>query len=183
MAGLTPKGALMALDDDAGTRSSFEEFVRSRSDDLLRVAWLVTRDVEDARDAVQETLVALYERWDRLPAGDRFQGYVYRSVVNSCFTGMRGRRRTRPVADPQLLAMAPSAQDPARAIANADEAWRLLGELPPNQRAAVVLRFYRDLSFAEIAQVLGCAEATARSHVHRAVSLLRTRVTEGAIDG
>jgi DNA-directed RNA polymerase specialized sigma24 family protein len=46
------------------------------------------------------------------------------------------------------------------------------------QRAAVVLRFYRDLTFAEVANILGCGEATARSHVHRAVATLRLRMKE-----
>lgn len=61
---------------------------------------------------------------------------------------------------------------------DAAEAWELCGTLPPNQRAAVVLRFYEDLSFAEIARVLGCREATARSHVHRALAALRLRLTQ-----
>ena len=61
-------------------------------------------------------------------------------------------------------------------MAAADEALRLCGELPPLQRAAVVLRFYEDRSFAEIGDILGCPEATARSHVHRALATLRTRL-------
>ena len=73
--------------------------------------------------------------------------------------------------------------DPASAIVNADEAWRLFTSLPAQQRAAVVLRFYQDLSFAEIGAALGCPEATARSHVHRALAVLRVRLEEGQNDG
>ncbi len=50
------------------------------------------------------------------------------------------------------------------------------------QRAAVVLRFYRDLSYAEVAEVLGCREATARSHVHRAVAAMRKQMEEADAD-
>lgn len=66
-------------------------------------------------------------------------------------------------------------------VTDAIVAWELCRELPPNQRAAVVLRFHEDLDYAEIARVLDCAEATARSHVHRALRTLRTRL-EGTDD-
>jgi len=72
----------------------------------------------------------------------------------------------------------PLVGDHAEAATDAAEAWRLCLELPPNQRAAVVLRFYEDLSFAQIALVLDCTESTARSHVHRAVAALRDRLGE-----
>lgn len=71
--------------------------------------------------------------------------------------------------------------DPATAVTDADAAWRMCRELPVNQRAAVVLRFYEDLPFARIAEILGCTESTARSHVHRAVAGLRARLAEPGI--
>lgn len=160
---------------------AFEEYVVRRSDALLRLAWLVTRNGEDARDAVQDALVKLYPRWAGLPDGDRLDPYVNRSVVNACLSARR-RRRPHPVADPGLLPAAPAVSDPAEEIAAADEAWRLCGELPPTQRAAVVLRFYQQLSFAEIGEALGCPESTARSHVHRAMATLRSRLSEGRDD-
>ena len=167
------KGATaVAIADD----ESFVEFVQTRADRFLDLAWLVTRDAEDARDAVQEALAGLYARWALLPTGDEFEAYVYRTVVNSCLGVIRRRPRSLPVAEPEFLRTAPSGGDPAQAVAAADEVWRLCGTLSPDQRAAVVLRFYRDLSFAEIAAVLGCRESTARSHVHRAVLALRARM-------
>lgn len=167
------KGATaVAIADD----ESFVEFVRSRSDRFLDLAWLVTRDPEDARDAVQDALAGLYARWALLPTGDEFEAYVYRTVVSSCLGVIRRRPRSLPVAQPEGLPMAPVGADPAQAVAATDEVWRLCGTLSPDQRAAVVLRFYQDLSFAEIAAVLECKESTARSHVHRAVLALREQV-------
>ncbi|MDQ7991929.1 MAG: SigE family RNA polymerase sigma factor [Propionicimonas sp.] len=156
----------------------FDDYVRARSDALVRLAWLVTRDWEDARDAVQDALASLYPRWDRLPPAGRREAYINRSVVNSCLAVVR-RRRSQPVADPASLPAAVPVGDHAGPIANADAAWRLCAELPPVQRAAVVLRFYRDYSFGDIAEALGCTESTARSHVHRALAALRSRVEEG----
>ena len=146
-----------------GDGTSFEAFVRVRSDRLLRLAWLVTGNWDDARDAVQDALEGVMARWGRLAASEKLDAYVHRCVVNACLATIRRRGRSRPVAEPQLLPQAKVVADPASAIANADEAWRLCTGLPPVQRAAVVLRFYQDLSFAEIGATLGCPEATARS--------------------
>ena len=157
----------------------FDGYARAHWDRLVRLAWLVTRNWDDAGDAVQDAFAALYPRWVGLPEASRLDAYVNTTVVRAGIAITRKRARTRPVADPALLPAAPVAGDPSAEVARADEAWRLCGELPPNQRAAVVLRFYRELSFAEIADVLGCREATARSHVHRAMATLRSRL-EGA---
>ena len=61
-------------------------------------------------------------------------------------------------------------------IVTGEVVWEVCGSLPPRQRAAVVLRFYEDLEYGEIAAILGCTEATARSHVHRALGALRERL-------
>jgi RNA polymerase sigma-70 factor (sigma-E family) len=164
---------------EAGADASFTAFVRTRSDRLHDVAWLVTRNADDARDAVQDALAGLYRHWSRLPSGDEFEAYVHRTVVNACLSVIRRRPRSLPVADPAVLRRAPVSPDGAEALAASDEVWRLCGQLTPVQRTAVVLRFYEDLSFADIAEAMGCREATARSHVHRAMARLRVRLTEG----
>jgi len=155
---------------------TFEAYVRLKSDKLIRLAWLVTRDWDEARDCVQDVLVAAYPRWESLATNDRLDAYVNRCVINASIGGAQRRRRAMPVADPQLLSQAPRGPDPATEVVGADAAWRLCADLPVRQRAAVVLRFYQDLSFAEIGKVLGCPEATARSHVHRALASLRAQL-------
>lgn len=155
----------------------FEGYVAARQEVLIRTACLVLRDWAEAQDAVQDALVNLWPRWNVLPV-DRLDAYVHRSVVNACLVRLRGHRRVSPVAEPTRLPGSATTADPAEGWVLADEAWRLCGELPPMQRTAVVLRFYRDLSYREIAAALRCPEATARSHVHRAVASLRKRCEE-----
>jgi RNA polymerase sigma-70 factor (sigma-E family) len=167
----------------ANSEPDFEGFIRIRSDRLLRLAFLVTGNWDDARDAVQDALEGVLPHWGRLADSDKRDAYVRRCVVNACLAIIRRRGRSRPTAEPQLLPQAKVQADPAWAIANADEAWRLCTSLPPQQRAAVVLRYYQDLSFAEIGTALGCPEATARSHVHRALAVMRTRLEEGQSNG
>lgn len=163
---------------DVAVPLPFEAFVRAHRERLLRLAVLITRNWPDAHDAVQDALAGLHRRWPAVPEeAARREAYARRCVVNSSLDILK-RRRSVPVADPEQLSLAPVAADHAQAIADADTAWRLCATLPPVQRAAVVLRFYADLGYAEIAATLGCREATARSHVQRALTALRARLPE-----
>ena len=83
------------------------------------------------------------------------------------------------VAD--VRASAP-AVDHAESVTGADALWQLCLGLPRRQRAALALRYYEDLDYPEIARVLGCAETTARSHVHRALGTLRARLEQETSD-
>jgi RNA polymerase sigma factor (sigma-70 family) len=178
---MNSEAALPAAAVRPASPASFEEYVRLRSDGLVRLACLITRDWEEARDAVQDALVSVYPRWPALEEQGR-DAYVRRAVTNACLTHLRRLRRVRPVGDPALLAQAPVVDDHGTAVAVANAAWALCADLPPVQRAAVVLRFHDDLSFAEVAHALGCPEATARSHIHRALKALRARCEAGEGD-
>jgi RNA polymerase sigma factor (sigma-70 family) len=166
----------------AADELTFDSYVRRKSAAWIRLAWLITRNWDDARDCVQDALVGVYPRWGALAASDKLDGYVNRSVVNAAITCAKRRQRSTPVAEPSRLPFSPVGADPATEVVGADAAWRLCAELPPKQRAAVVLRFYRDLDFAEIGEILGCPETTARSHVHRALAALRSQLGEGSND-
>lgn len=154
---------------------SFDDYVRRRSVGLQRFALLITHDREDARDCVQDALIGLLPRWDAVAAGGNVDAYVNRSIVNASVSRWRKVGRVTPVADP-TPEWGEGTPDPTLAWDDADEAWRLCRDLPPLQRAAVVLRFYHDLPYADIAQALDCTENTARSHVFRALATLRARL-------
>jgi len=158
----------------------FETWVSARGPALQRFAHLVT-GASDAPDLVQEALSRAYPRWAELARTDTVEAYVRRSIVNASVSGWRKTRRLVAVEDtePHVRTAGP---DPAVAVTDADHAWRLCAELPVTQRAAVVLRFYEDLSFAQIALILDCPESTARSHVHRAVAALRARLEQENTD-
>lgn len=159
------------------TAVRFEDYVATRSVGLQRFAYLVTRNAEDARDLVQDALIGLYPHWDRVSAAGNVDAYVKRSIVNAGIS--RWRRTGREQASEELPAVTP---DHAAGVTDAELAWQLCASLPPLQRAAVALRFYDDLEYADIAAILGCPEATARSHVHRALTRLRTRLIEDETD-
>ncbi len=161
--------------------NSFDEWALARWPALVRFAWLTTGNSHDAQDAAQDALVGVYPRWSELNAAGTVEAYARRSVVNSSISRWRkGRRREDPGPPPVVPTGRGDVEpDLAAALTDADHAWQLCHQLPPQQRAAVVLRFYEDLSFAEIGDVLGCPETTARSHVHRALASLRATLEQG----
>ncbi len=153
---------------------SFEAWAGARVPALLRFAYLVTGSQHAAEDAVQTALTRACERWARVRRTTDPDAYVRRMVVNAHVSGWRrAGRRELSVAEVRPVA---TGTDPADTLASADAVWRVCAALPRQQRAAVVLRFYEDLEYAEIAGLLGCSQVTVRSHVHRALASLRTEL-------
>jgi RNA polymerase sigma-70 factor (sigma-E family) len=174
--------AALAAAEAETSALDFELFVTERADALLRFAYVLTGDRTLAEDAVQDALTTACARWSRVSRADDPEAYVKRMVVNAHISWWRRfRRRESPAADPDRTL--PPSPDGHAARADAEAVWELCKTLPDRQRAAVVLRFYEELSYAEIAVLLHCAEATARSHVHRALAVLKNTLSkEGAED-
>jgi RNA polymerase sigma-70 factor (sigma-E family) len=153
---------------------SFDAWVEDRVVALLRFAYLVTGSRHAAEDAVQAALTNACERWSRVRRTTDPDAYVRRMVVNAHVSAWRrSGRRELAVAE---VRGSRHADDPAEALARDDAVWRVCHGLPRQQRAAVVLRYYEDLEYDEIAAVLGCTAGTARSHVHRALAALRAEL-------
>jgi RNA polymerase sigma-70 factor (sigma-E family) len=158
------------------TPAGFDAWAEARLGALLRFAYLVTGSQHAAEDAVQSALVSACEKWSRVGRRDDPDAYVRRMVVNAHISAWRrAGRRESPVAEVGVAAGSRS-PDPAESVARGDAVWRMCAALPPQQRAAVVLRYYEDLEYAEIAALLGVTDATARSHVHRAIAALRREI-------
>jgi RNA polymerase sigma-70 factor (sigma-E family) len=152
---------------------SFDEWVDARVAALLRFAYLVTGSQHAAEDAVQSALVRACEKWSRVRRATDPDAYVRRMVVNAHVSAWRrSGRRELTVAEVRDTEVG----DHAEPIVTGDAVWRVCATLPPQQRAAVVLRYYEDLEYAEIAVILGTAQATARSHVHRALAAMRAEL-------
>ncbi|MGC4154212.1 MAG: SigE family RNA polymerase sigma factor [Propionicimonas sp.] len=161
--------------DVGSTALTFSEFVARRSVALQRFAYLITGNVEDARDAVQDALAGAYPRWDRVARRGDPEAYVRRSIVNAHISRWRCSGRESAWDPSWLEAPAP---DLAGRLLDARLAVQLCAGLPPRQRAAVVLRFYEDRSYPEIGSICGCSAGAARVLVHRALAALRERLPE-----
>lgn len=137
---------------------------------LLRSAYLLTGDLHRAEDLVQEALVKVALRWDRLRVGNP-TAYARTIVVRDHISWWR-RRREFPTDPPDDLASVSSDPDAALVVR------RALGRLTPKQRAVVVLRHFDDLSVEETASVLGVSIGTVKSQNAVALERLRTGAPE-----
>jgi RNA polymerase sigma-70 factor (sigma-E family) len=156
--------------------ATFEEFVLARGEALLRFAVMLCADRGRAEDLVQSVLARAYPRWTRILTMERPESYVKTMLVHEHLRWWRRRSSTEvPVAEPDDP-NSPVIADAAAEYARRDAAWALLGRLPRRQRAVLVLRYYEDLSDAEIATILGCTQPTVRSQAARALAALRTAV-------
>ena len=152
----------------------FAQFVREQTTALLRSAYLLTGSSPAAEDLVQETLLRLFPKWDRVMAADVPMAYVRRSLVNG-FLNQRRRPQSREIvvdAVPERLENGVG-RDIGVDVSNRDLVWRLLATLPDRQRAALVMRYFEDLADPEIAQSLGCRLGTVRSLISRGLAALR----------
>jgi RNA polymerase sigma-70 factor (sigma-E family) len=152
--------------------ASFEDFVLTQGDALVRFAVMLCGDRGRAEDLVQTALLKAYPQWDRVALMTAPVAYVRTIVVREQLRWWR-RRSSGEVATASTGADLADPSDPAQAHADRDAAWTLLARLPRRQRAVLVLRFYEDLSDAAIATILQCRESTVRSQAARGLAALR----------
>lgn len=158
--------------------AAFERYVASRQHALLRTAVMLTGDHATGEDLLQTALSRLYLAWHRVQRNSSLDGYVRRIMVNEYTSWWRRAWRRRETSvDPAHLVRAPrSGRGVDDEVAERAAVWRVVQVLPPRQRAAVVLRYYEDLSEAETAEVLGCTVGTVKSSTHRALATLRAQL-------
>jgi RNA polymerase sigma-70 factor (sigma-E family) len=160
----------------AAERSTAElaEFLAERADHLLRTAVLLAGGREAGEDLLQTAVERLLQRWSRFD-GDP-EGYLRRTLCNLAIDGKRRAGRWRQKE--RLLRVDVRQVDPASDVDLRDALVRLLLRLPARQRAALVLRYWEQLTDAETAAVLGCAEGTVRSAVSRGLTRMRELAEE-----
>ncbi|ACU69613.1 RNA polymerase, sigma-24 subunit, ECF subfamily [Catenulispora acidiphila DSM 44928] len=147
----------------------FVEFVAARSAALFRTAVLIVGDRHAAEDLVQGALERAYRHWDRVAAMDAPEAYVRRILAN--LAADHHRRRGRGALP--LMEHDGAAPDAYPDVDEHDAVIRILSQLPPRMRAVLVLRYYDDLTEAQIAEALGISVGTVKSQAARALAKLR----------
>jgi len=163
-------------DDDA----AFREYVLARGTALLRIAVMLTGNRADAEDLVQAALANTFLAWDKINDRAALDAYVRRVMVNTHISWWRRRRLEEfPTDELPDLAVA----DHARESDTAEVVRRALDRLPDRMRAAVMLRYFEDMTEPEIAALLGVSLGTVKSTVSRAVARLRIDAELGQDSG
>jgi DNA-directed RNA polymerase specialized sigma24 family protein len=147
---------------------SFEAFYLASYEGLVRLAYVLTSSREIAEDLVQDSFVRLHRHYENVEAPDR---YIRRTVVNASRSHFRRAGRERDKRP--LLYVVPGGGDAPGASGELND---VLLTLPYRQRAAVVLRYYSDLSENEIAEILGCRPGTVGSLIHRGLERMRRAI-------
>jgi RNA polymerase sigma-70 factor (sigma-E family) len=150
----------------------FDQFVTTQVDDLLRTAYLIVWDEGEAEDLVQECLFKVARRWPRVRRMEQPRAYARRVLINLALDGARGRARRLRELEPGARASV-GAVDPLPALEARAELIQALGQLRERQRAVLVLRYFNDLTEAQVAEVLGCSPGTVKSSASRGLARLR----------
>ncbi|HEX4470571.1 MAG TPA: SigE family RNA polymerase sigma factor [Nocardioides sp.] len=157
--------------------AAFAEFAASRARALHRAAYLMVGDDLLAQDLVQEALVKTYVAWPRLRDPRNAEAYCRKAITTTAISWFRrkGWHNERPTEFlPDDLSRRSSGLESS--VADQDAVWRALLTIPPRQRAALVLRYYEDLTEAQTADAMGCAVGTVKSQVSAGLAKLRDRL-------
>ncbi len=147
---------------------SFEDVYRAQRASLIRLAYLIVQSQQVAEDLVQDGFVRLHQNFDTV---DNPAGFLHTAIVRLCLTWLKRR-------DVERDSIARAAEPATSTSPEIDEMWDALAGLDPDRRTVLVLRYYADLSHAQIAEIVGCPVATVRTRTHRALADLRTEIVQ-----
>lgn len=143
-----------------GRRPSFEDAFRAEYGDVVRAVSPIVGSVADAEAVVQDAFVKAFTRWGRISRYDRPGAWVRRVALRDAVRFAERNRRTLP--EPSV------GGDLTEAVSASVDLHAALLQLPPKQRACVVLHYLADWPVSQVAEVMGCREATVRVQLHRA---------------
>ncbi|MGI5236810.1 SigE family RNA polymerase sigma factor [Dactylosporangium sp. CA-139066] len=159
----------------------FHEFVRSRLPGLRRAAYLLCGDWERGDDIVQSTLTDVYVKWRRVRKADNVDAYV-RTILVHRFVDERRRGWAARVRLVERLPDRPVDDAALQSVADGLDLRGALAELPPRQRAVLVLRFYCDMSVEQTAEALRCAPGTVKSQTSAGLQAMRRLLAPAPLD-
>lgn len=179
-AGRDPEGLVKRL--KAGDERAYEELVTEYRERVYRVAWRVLRDDDAAEDAAQEAFIRVFRHIDRFEGRSSIYTWIYRITVNIALNKLKRDRFRRMVPLGDIVHRDRRASsNPARLAISSEVAERIdaaVQTLPEKQRAVFVLKFYEELSHAEIAEVLGCSEGTSKANYFHAIRKMRKQLED-----
>lgn len=164
----------------SGDRSAIGPLYSAHATRAIRTAFLITRNRSAAEDAVQEAFVQVLRTIGALRDPAAFRPWFYRIVVNAAKRSMRRAWRILPIAQPQAeqIDLGPSPDEVAIGQEETAQVRNALASLPESQREILVLRYYTDLTEAEIAEALGLPAGTVKSRLYRAREALGSRLAD-----
>jgi RNA polymerase sigma-70 factor (sigma-E family) len=180
---MVESGGVRSADRTWGADQALTDLYAAHWHSLVRLSWLLVRDQQLAEETVQDAFVAMHSRWAQLRNQDLALAYLRRCVVNRSYSVLRHRKVEDRYLSSETRATTalgitdePSAE--ARALDHVAGAKLLAGlrRLPRRQREVLTLRYYLDLSEAQIASALNISTGSVKAHAHRGLTALRSDV-------
>jgi RNA polymerase sigma-70 factor (ECF subfamily) len=163
----------------SGDEEAFAALTAVVGDHCMAIAFRILRDVDLAEDAVQTTFVTAWRQLRSLREPERFEAWLHRLLVRSCYREAgRVRRRARGLVD--LDSAGDTSPDALLNVHDRDQLERAFRKLPADQRAVLVFRYYLGLTVPEISGRLGIPEGTAKSRLHYATTAMRAALEADA---
>ena len=165
---------------------SFDAFVRQHAGELLRTAAVITWDDDEAQDLAQECLLRVARHWPRVRRMDSPLAYARRALVNLALDDRRRTARLRAIAPERAVdrkssePVDPAAEAAIDGLGDRAELLEAFSGLSPQQRTVLMLRYFNDLSEAQVAEILGCSTGTVKSSASRGLAKLRELLTHPA---
>ncbi len=168
---------MAAVDQRRGADLAIGELYADHARGLVRLAWLLLHDEQDAEEVVQDAFIAVHRRWGGLRDEAAATAYLRRAVVN----GARSALRRRGVRERYAASLARgrdtwSGRGPDQVVVDAETGEHVaaaLSALPQRQREVLVMRYYLDLDLAQTAAALGITVGSVKTHAHRGLTALR----------
>lgn len=162
-----------------GNEAAFEAMVRASADRLAAIAYRILRDLARSEDAVQKTLVTAWRELPGLRDPDKFDAWLHRLLVNTCYAEARNARRW--AGDVATLHLVPSGSvDETSQVIDRDQLNRGFQRLSLEQRAVLVFHYYQGLTLVEVAEHLGIPPGTVKSRLHSGIALMRSALDADA---
>jgi RNA polymerase sigma-70 factor (sigma-E family) len=171
---------LLVTNSPLGTDAEFSEYVAAQADQVRFTAYLLCGDWHEAEDLAQIAFVRLYLAWGRIDRSEPIDAYV-RKIVTRTYLNERRRLWRRLERLTSAPPERPAAPDPA--VEPRMLLMQALAQVPRRQRAALVLRYWEDLSLEEAADVLGCSVGTVKSQCARGLQRLRELLPSDVVRG
>jgi RNA polymerase sigma-70 factor (ECF subfamily) len=159
----------------------FEALVEAHSGEIFAYVWRLLRDTADAEDCLQDTFLRAYRSFSRVKAGSNYRAWLYKIATNTArtYAKQRGRINARTIdLDPDLESDRSSPAERVEQRQLIEAVTQAVEALPHQQRAALLMRQYQELSYEDIAAALECSEEAARANVYQALRKLRMQFSE-----
>lgn len=164
-------------------RLAYERLVAPLEPRIVKAIWSITRNAEDAEEALQEALAMLWRRWDQILRHANPEALIFRICINAAYDVIRRNARHRRNAAAALVEGASwsrwfrrTPRTPVEAAESSEQETAVsqaIARLSRNQAIAVVMRLLQDKSFEDVAEAIGCGAVTARKHLERGRERLR----------